>query len=126
MQTRSLSVGVVGANSCLKLIAKELLVALATCALIREVHPPLQGEEGPSVVQAEEMYQRDERHGQEVLVPVGAPRPSPLLQGVMELLGIPAELTLDQQVDSGRMMPESMLQGACLEKLKQQPDCHQS
>ena len=61
MHTRSLSVGVVGANACLELVAKELLVALATCALIREVHPPLQGEEGASVVQAEEVDHWDER-----------------------------------------------------------------
>ena len=89
--------------------AEKLLVALAARALIWEVHPPLQRKERASVVQAKEVYHWNERHGQQVLVPVGAPWPCPLLKGVMELLGVPAELTLDQQVDGGRMMPQWML-----------------
>ena len=33
----------------------------------------------------------------------------------MELLGVPAELTLDQQVDSGRMMPQWLVECAIFE-----------
>jgi len=33
-------------------LVPEVLVALATCALVWEVHPPLQSKEGTSVVQA--------------------------------------------------------------------------
>ena len=51
------------------------------------------------------MDHRDERDGEQVLVPVRAPWPSPLLQGVVELLGVPAELTLDEQVNRRGMMP---------------------
>ena len=85
--------------------AGKLLVALAACTLIGEVHPPFQGEQRAGVVQAEEMDHRDERDGEQVLVPVRAPWPSPLLQGVVELLGVPAELTLDEQVNRRGMMP---------------------
>ena len=69
------------------------------------MHPPLQGEQRAGVVQAKEMDHRDERDGEQVLVPVRAPWPSPLLQGVVELLGVPAELTLDKQVNCRGVMP---------------------
>ena len=36
-------------------LAPEFLVALATCTLVGEVHPPLQGEQGAGIVQAKEM-----------------------------------------------------------------------
>ena len=85
--------------------AGKLLVALAACTLIGEVHPPFQGKQRAGVVQAEEMDHRDEWDGEQVLVPVRAPWPSPLLQGVVELLGVPAELTLDEQVNRRGMMP---------------------
>ena len=86
-------------------LAPEFLVALAPCTLVRKVHPPLQGEKGTGVVQAEEVNHGDERHSEQVLVPVGAPWPSPLLQSIVELLGVPAELALDQQVHRGGVMP---------------------
>ena len=50
----------------------RILVALATRALIGEVHPPLQGEERARVVEAEEVDHRDPRHGEDVLVPGGS------------------------------------------------------
>mmetsp|Transcript_36010 Transcript_36010/g.58978 ORF Transcript_36010/g.58978 Transcript_36010/m.58978 type:complete len:457 (-) Transcript_36010:72-1442(-) len=79
-------------------LAPKVLVALATCTLIWEVHPPLQSEEGSSVVQAKEVDHRNPWHSQDVLVPVGAEGPCPLLQSIVELLGIPTELALDQQI----------------------------
>ena len=80
--------------------AGKLLVALATCTLVGEVHPPLQGKQRAGIVQAKKMDDWDEWDGEQVLVPVGAPWPGPLLEGVMELLRVPAELALDQQVHS--------------------------
>ena len=35
--------------------AEKLLVALATCTLVGEVHPPLQGKQRAGIVQAKEM-----------------------------------------------------------------------
>ena len=64
------------------------------------MHPPLQGEQRAGIIQAEEMDNRDKWDGEQVLVPVRAPWPGPLLQGVVELLRVPAELPLDEQVHS--------------------------
>ena len=43
-----------------------ILVALSTGTLIREMHPPLQSEEGTSVVQAEKVDDWDPWHGEHV------------------------------------------------------------
>mmetsp|Transcript_64952 Transcript_64952/g.167155 ORF Transcript_64952/g.167155 Transcript_64952/m.167155 type:complete len:511 (+) Transcript_64952:440-1972(+) len=82
----------------------ELLVALAARARVREVEVPLDGEEGASVVETEEVDQGQHRareHQAEgvdregvLLVP-----PGPLQQPILELLRVPAELALVQQVD---------------------------
>ena len=92
-------------NAAWNPLAPEFLVALTTCTLVGEVHPPLQGEEGAGIVQAEEMDNGDEGDGEQVLVPVGTPGSGPLLEGVVELLGVPAELALDEQVNRRGMMP---------------------
>mmetsp|Transcript_13435 Transcript_13435/g.32051 ORF Transcript_13435/g.32051 Transcript_13435/m.32051 type:complete len:218 (-) Transcript_13435:527-1180(-) len=85
-------------------LAPELLVALAAGTFIREMHPPLQGEQGSSVIQAEEVDHRDPWCGQQVLVPVGAPRTRPLLQSIVELFRIPTELALDEQIHRAGMV----------------------
>mmetsp|Transcript_100191 Transcript_100191/g.138026 ORF Transcript_100191/g.138026 Transcript_100191/m.138026 type:complete len:510 (+) Transcript_100191:310-1839(+) len=82
----------------------ELLVALASGARVGEVEVPLDGEEGASVVETEEVDQGQHRareHQAEgvdregvLLVP-----PGPLQQPILELLRVPAELALVQQVD---------------------------
>ena len=49
-----------------------ILVALAASSLIWEVHPPFQGKEGTSVVQAEEVNHWNPWNRQQVLVPVAS------------------------------------------------------
>mmetsp|Transcript_36009 Transcript_36009/g.58973 ORF Transcript_36009/g.58973 Transcript_36009/m.58973 type:complete len:447 (-) Transcript_36009:98-1438(-) len=85
-------------------LAPKVLVALATCTLIREVHPPFEGEQRPRVVETKEVNHRNPWHGQEVLVPVGAERSCPLLQCVVELLWVPTKFALDQQIHSAGMV----------------------
>mmetsp|Transcript_2630 Transcript_2630/g.7044 ORF Transcript_2630/g.7044 Transcript_2630/m.7044 type:complete len:274 (+) Transcript_2630:655-1476(+) len=87
----------------------ELLVALAPGTLVREVEVPLQREEGPGIIQANEVDERQQRAGEqeaegvdgEGVLPVP---PCPLQQPVLELLGIPPELALLQEVHGARVV----------------------
>mmetsp|Transcript_44233 Transcript_44233/g.96219 ORF Transcript_44233/g.96219 Transcript_44233/m.96219 type:complete len:291 (-) Transcript_44233:400-1272(-) len=81
-------------------LAPELLVALAACARIREAEVPLHGEERSSVVEAEEVDNGDKGHREDQAVPLVAP----LLERVLEFLGVPSELALDQQIHCARMV----------------------
>ena len=87
----------------------EFLVAFPASISFRETHPPLKGKEKACVIESEEVNHRDPGDSQQVLVPVWPHGSCPLLQCIVELLGVPTELTLDEQVHSACMMP-GMLQ----------------
>merc|ERR550525_617222 len=84
-------------------LAPKLLVALAAGALFREVEVPLTSEDGTGVVEAEEVDEGQaspREHQPEWVYREGILllAPSPLQQPILELLRIPTELTLLQQV----------------------------
>mmetsp|Transcript_10013 Transcript_10013/g.30641 ORF Transcript_10013/g.30641 Transcript_10013/m.30641 type:complete len:291 (+) Transcript_10013:421-1293(+) len=88
----------------------ELLVALAPRALLGEVAVPLHGEERARVVEPEEVDHGEERPGEEQPKGVDGEgvllvAPGPLQHRVLELLWVPAELALLQQVHGARVVP---------------------
>mmetsp|Transcript_49285 Transcript_49285/g.90918 ORF Transcript_49285/g.90918 Transcript_49285/m.90918 type:complete len:409 (-) Transcript_49285:125-1351(-) len=88
----------------------EFLVALATCACVREVKVPLQCEQGTSVVETKEVDHRHQASSEqqpkrvdwEGELPVS---PRPLEHPVLELLWIPTKLSLLEQIHGAGMMP---------------------
>ena len=82
----------------------EFLVAFPASISFWETHPPLKGKEEARVIESEEVNHRDPGDSQQVLVPVWPHGSCPLLQCIVELFGVPAELPLDEQVHSACMM----------------------
>mmetsp|Transcript_39848 Transcript_39848/g.73814 ORF Transcript_39848/g.73814 Transcript_39848/m.73814 type:complete len:223 (-) Transcript_39848:640-1308(-) len=78
-----------------KPLAPELLVALTTICLIREVSPPLECKEHACVIETKKVDDRNQRHCKHQAIPLVGP----LLEPVLELLRVPTEFSLDQQVN---------------------------
>mmetsp|Transcript_59862 Transcript_59862/g.96921 ORF Transcript_59862/g.96921 Transcript_59862/m.96921 type:complete len:405 (-) Transcript_59862:126-1340(-) len=82
-------------------LGPELLVALASGTLVREVAVPLKCKEGACVIKAEEVDDRNPWNGEKVMIPLVGP----LLQSILELLRIPAKLSLHKEVNGAGMVP---------------------
>mmetsp|Transcript_49282 Transcript_49282/g.90903 ORF Transcript_49282/g.90903 Transcript_49282/m.90903 type:complete len:364 (-) Transcript_49282:125-1216(-) len=88
----------------------ELLVDFASWCLIWEVEVPLNCEEGTSVIQAKEVDEWQQGAGDDQPKWVDGKgillvAPSPLQESVLELLRVPTELALLQEIHRARMVP---------------------
>mmetsp|Transcript_77609 Transcript_77609/g.134469 ORF Transcript_77609/g.134469 Transcript_77609/m.134469 type:complete len:203 (+) Transcript_77609:55-663(+) len=84
-----------------KPLAPELLVALTTICLVREVSPPLKCKQHACVIETKKVDDRNQRHCKHQAIPLVGP----LLEPVLELFRIPPEFSLNQQVHSTGMVP---------------------